>query len=58
MPEDTEYMEWMFGKESGTSLEELPENTSLQIKTKELMKNGRNIGAGVGILTKTFTPEI
>ena len=58
MPEDTEYMEWMFGKESGTSLEELPENTSLQIKTKELMKNGRNIGAGVGILTKTFTSEI
>ena len=58
MPEDTEYMEWMFGKKSGTSLEELPENTSLQIKTKELMKNGRNIGAGVGILTKTFTPEI
>ncbi len=58
MPEDTEYMEWMFGKEPGTSLEELPENTSLQIKTKELMKKGRNIGAGVGILTKTFTPEI
>lgn len=58
MPEDTEYMEWMFGKEPGTSLEELPENTSLQIKTKELMKNGGNIGAGVGILTKTFTPNI
>lgn len=58
IPEDTEYMEWMFGKELGTSLEELPENTSLQIKTKELMKKGRNIGAGVGILTKTFTPEI
>lgn len=58
MPEDTEYMEWMFGKEPGTSLEELPENTSLQIKTKELMKNGGNIGAGIGILTKTFTPNI
>lgn len=58
MPEDTEYMEWMFGKEPGTSLEELPENTSLQIKTKELMKNGGNIGAGVGILTKTFTSNI
>lgn len=58
MPEDTEYMEWMFGKEPGTSLEELPENTSLQIKTKELMKNGGNIGAGVGILTKTFTPNV
>lgn len=58
MPEDTEYMEWMFEKEPGTSLEELPENTSLQIKTKELMKNGGNIGAGVGILTKTFTPNI
>lgn len=58
MPEDTEYMEWMFGKEPRTSLEELPENTSLQIKTKELMKNGGNIGAGVGILTKTFTSNI
>ena len=58
MPEDTEYMEWMFGKEHGTSLEELPENTSLQIKTKELIKNGCNIGSGVGILTKTFTPNI
>lgn len=58
MPEDTEYMEWMFRKEPGTSLEELPENTSLQIKTKELMKNGGNIGAGVGILTKTFTSNI
>lgn len=58
MPEDTEYMEWMFGKEPGTLLEELPENTSLQIKTKELMKNGGNIGAGVGILTKTFTSNI
>lgn len=55
MPEDKEYMEWLFGKIPDTPLEELPEETSLQRKAKELLRNGGNLGAGVGILTKTFT---
>lgn len=55
MPEDKEYMEWLFGKTLDTPLEELPEKTSLQRKAKELLRNGGNLGAGVGILTKTFT---
>ena len=48
-------MEWLFGKTPDTPLEELPENTSLQRKAKVLLENGGNLGAGVGILTKTFT---
>lgn len=57
LPEDKEYMEWLFGKTPDTPLEELPENTSLQRKAKVLLENGGNLGAGVGILTKTFTLE-
>ena len=57
LPEDGEYMEWLFGKVPGTPLEELPESTSLQRKAKKLLENGGNLGAGVGILTKTFTLE-
>ena len=57
LPEDREYMEWLFGKAPDTPLEELPESTSLQQKAKVLLENGGNLGAGVGILTKTFTLE-
>ena len=51
LPEDREYMEWLFGKTSDTPLEELPEKTSLQRKVKEILRAGGNLGAGIGILS-------
>lgn len=50
MPQDKEYMEWVFGKTPDTPWQELPERTSLQKKVREMLKNGGNLGAGVGIL--------
>lgn len=39
-------MEWVFGKMPDTPWQELPEQTSLQRKVKEMLKNGENLGAG------------
>lgn len=50
LPEDREYMEWLFGKTPDTPWEELPERTSLQKKVREMLKNGKNLGAGIGVL--------
>lgn len=50
LPQDTGYMEWLFGKAPGTPVEALPENTSLQKKVKEDLRAGKNLGAGVGRL--------
>ncbi len=58
LPDDKEYMEWLFGKTPDVPLEELPESTSLQRKAKVLLEKGENLGAGVGVLTKTFTFKI
>ena len=48
-PEDTGYMLWVF-KNEALSLEDVPQNTSLQIKMKEYLQNGGKIGAGRGYL--------
>lgn len=50
LPQDKEYMEWVFGKTADTPWQELPERTSLQRKVREMLKNGENLGAGTGIL--------
>lgn len=50
LPEDREYMEWLFGKTPDTPWEELPEHTSLQKRVKEMLKNRKNLGAGIGTL--------
>lgn len=54
MPQDKEYMEWVFGKMPDTPWQELPEQTSLQRKVKEMLKNGENLGAGAGILREDY----
>ena len=45
-------MEWLFGAKADTPVQELPENTSLQRKVRELLANGGNLGAAVGIMEK------
>ena len=45
--EDNSYMEWVFNNFNG-SLENLPENTSLQKKVKEKVLEGVKIGAAFG----------
>lgn len=52
LPDDKEYMEWLFGAKADTPVQELPENTSLQRKARELLANGGNLGAAVGIMEK------
>ena len=52
LPDDKEYMEWLFGAKADTPVQELPENTSLQRKVRELLANGGNLGAAVGIMEK------
>lgn len=46
-PENTDFMLWVF-KNRQLSLEELPQNTSLQRNIKAYLKNGGKIGAGFG----------
>lgn len=48
--EDREYIEWLFQRLENTPYEELPENTSLQKKVKQLLLNGGNIGTALGIM--------
>ena len=52
LPDDKEYMEWLFGAKADTPVQELPENTSLQRKVRELLANEGNLGAAVGIMEK------
>lgn len=49
--EDTSYMQWVF-KNQALTLEEVPENTSLQRKMKAYLKNDGKIGAGRGHIKK------
>lgn len=48
---DASYMLWVF-KNQALSLEEVPENTSLQRKMKEYLKNSGKIGAGRGYIKR------
>ncbi|HWT75017.1 MAG TPA: acyltransferase domain-containing protein [Mobilitalea sp.] len=48
-PEATGYMLWVF-KNEALSLDEVPQNTSLQRKMKAYLKNGGKIGEGKGHL--------
>ncbi len=47
--EDKGFMHWVF-KNTSLSLEELPQNTSLQRRVKELLLSGRTLGAARGRL--------
>ena len=51
IPEDTSYMQWVFRNEKLT-LDEVPQNTSLQRKMKEYLQNGGIIGAARGHLCR------
>ena len=50
--ESEEFKQWIFGKDN-ISIEEMPETTSLQRKTKALLQNGGKFGTAKGIL-KSF----
>lgn len=49
-PDNREYIHWLFAAMPDTPLEALPEKSSLQRKTKELMRVGGHIGEAGGIL--------
>lgn len=48
-PEDDSYMEWVF-KNPKLSIDEVPQDTSLQRKMKSYIKSGRKIGSALGYL--------
>lgn len=48
--ENRDFIGWLFRAEPGTPAEALPEETSLQRKTKQLLLAGGNIGEAAGIL--------
>lgn len=50
--DSADYKQWIFGKEN-ISIEEMPEKTSLQRKSKALLKSGGKIGTAKGYL-KSF----
>jgi len=45
-------LEWVFKVKNDTPFADLPENTSLQRKTKALLLQGDNVGIGIGVLKK------
>lgn len=47
-PEAMDYMEWVFKNRDLTSIEEVPQDTSLQRKVKAYIKNGGFIGCAFG----------
>lgn len=49
-PDNRDFIGWLFRVREDTPVEELPENTSLQKKTKHLLLAGGNIGEAGGIL--------
>lgn len=49
-PDDRDFTQWLFAVPADTPVETLPENTTLQKKTKQLLRQGGNIGAAGGIL--------
>jgi len=49
-PDNRDFIGWLFRVSDNTAVEELPENTSLQKKTKQLLLAGGNIGEAGGIL--------
>ncbi len=51
--EDKGFMHWVF-KNSNLALEELPEDTSLQRRVKELLISGRTLGSAWGRLKQGF----
>lgn len=50
-PEESSYMEWVF-KNKAKTLDQVPQDTSLQRKMKEHLINGGKIGEGIGHLKK------
>ena len=59
-PEDDAALEWVFyvaqGQREGLDLRELPEETSLQRKMKEMLLKGRKPGAAKGVLIQNDNP--
>lgn len=49
-PEEKDYMEWVYKNPKLTSLDEVPQETSLQRKMKEYLLNGGKIGCAYGYL--------
>ena len=47
--EDTGFLQWIFGRE-GIPVQDLPETTSLQRRTKARLLQGQPVGAGTGTL--------
>ncbi len=52
-PDNEEHKQWVF-KNQALTLDELPENTSLQRRMKEHLKNGGKIGSGRGHIRREF----
>ena len=48
--EDEEYIEWLFQVPVNTDRRELPADSSLQKKVKELLLSGGTIGSAYGIM--------
>ncbi|MCR5343694.1 MAG: acyltransferase domain-containing protein [Butyrivibrio sp.] len=57
-PDSMDFLEWLFhvagGQRDSVVFADLPEDTSLQRKAKELLLNGGCIGSGEGILIRRF----
>lgn len=54
LPEDREFLQWVFGTQEDMPVSGLPERTSLQRKIKEQLLAGQNLGAAVGMLRNGF----
>lgn len=50
--DNQDYISWLFQRPVGVSIEDLPENTSLQRKVKEYLLAGGKIGTASGVLNK------
>lgn len=50
LPEDREFLQWLFGAAPDTPASVLPEGTSLQRKAKDRLLAGQSLGAAIGIL--------
>ena len=48
------FLEWLFQSPETVRYEDLPEHTSLQKKAKALLLSGGTIGAGCGMIPRTF----
>ena len=45
-----DFMDWLFMKDQNSSIESLPENTSLQKNVKKALLEGKKIGSAFAVL--------